>query len=129
MVTFSCDTSPLDDLQLIYHHRFGKRELQSTVHNCRLPVSIEVIHAVYPLANSSYDSVEASALLFGDGAAVAKGATAMPKLPTKVGEHPGGAGSEGVIFCVTACGMATGFAVAIAAKARRAYEYRIFSCY
>lgn len=75
----------------------------------------------------SYDSVEATALFLGDGAAVAKGATAIPKLPTKLGEHPGGAGSEGAIFCVTACGIATGFAVAMAAQARIASEYRILS--
>lgn len=74
---------------------------------------------------SSYDSVEATALFLGDGAAVAKGATAIPKLPTKVVEHPGGAGSDGAIFCVTACGKATGFAVAIAAQTRSASEYRM----
>lgn len=56
---------------------------------------------------------------------MAKGATAIPKLPTKVGEHPAGAGSGGAIFCVTACGKATGFAVLIAAQTRSASEYRI----
>lgn len=96
------------------------------VHNCWLPVSIEVIHAVDKVF-SSHDSVEATALFLGDGAAVAKGATAIPKLPTKLGEHPGGAGSEGAILCVTACGIATGFAVAMAAHARIASEYRILS--
>lgn len=75
----------------------------------------------------SHDSVEATALFLGDGAAVAKGATAIPKLPTKPGEHPGGADSEGAILCVTACGIATGFAVAMAAQARIASEYRILS--
>lgn len=80
-----------------------------------------------PRGISSYDSVEATALFLSDGAAVAKGATAIPKLPTKVEEHPGGAGSEGAIFCVTACGIATGLAVAIAAKARSSSEYRILS--
>lgn len=74
-----------------------------------------------------YDSVEATALFFSDGAAVAKGATAIPKLPTKIEEHPGGAGSGGAIFCVTACGIATGFAVAMTAHARIASEYRILS--
>lgn len=75
----------------------------------------------------SHDSVETTALFLGDGAAVAKGATAIPKLPAKLGEQPGGAGSEGAIFCVTACGIATGFAMAMAAQARIASEYRILS--
>lgn len=75
----------------------------------------------------SYDSVEAIALFLGDGAAVAKGATAIPKLPTKSGKQPAGAGSEGAILCVTACGIAKGFAVAMAAQARIASEYSILS--
>ena len=85
-------------------------------------MSIEVIRVRVIF---SYDAVEATSLFLGDGAAVAKGATAIPKLPTKVGEHPGGADSEGAILCVTACGIATGLALAMAAQTRSASEYRI----
>ena len=53
--------------------------------------------------------------------------TAMPKLPGKVGLHPGGATPVGEIFSVTACGNATGFAATTAARVRIAREYFILS--
>lgn len=97
---------------------------RSTTVGCQSALrSFILLTRVFP----SHDSVETTALFLGDGAAVAKGATAIPKLPTKVGEQPGGAGSEGAIFCVTACGIATGFAMAVAAQAIIASEYRILS--
>ena len=53
--------------------------------------------------------------------------TAMPKLPGKVGLHPGGAAPVGEIFSVTAWGNANGFAATMAARARIARKYCILS--
>lgn len=49
--------------------------------------------------------------------------TAMPKLPDTEAVHPGGAGADGEIIAVTACGAGTGFALTMAARARTASEY------
>ena len=51
--------------------------------------------------------------------------TAIPKLPLKVGMHPGGAESEGEMAAVTACGKGEAWTTATTA-ARTAKEYCMF---
>lgn len=47
--------------------------------------------------------------------------TAIPKLPVKVGMHPGGAEPEGEMAAVTACGNGEALTRATAARIARVY--------